>query len=91
MRYELLGGLGVGTLVQELVEDFCLLDALGQGVVQREVGSDPREGAVQVLGALLVVPDPGLGELALQLCGFRAAAIDVKGTPSRSPAWRRSP
>jgi hypothetical protein len=59
--HQLLLGLRVRGLLQELVEDLGLLDALGERVVQLEVGTDLREGAVQVLRSLRVVPDAGLG------------------------------
>lgn len=91
MGAELFLGLRIGAFVEELVEDLGLLDALRQCVVQVEVASDAGEGPVQVLRALRVVPDVRLGELALELVRLRAAAIDVKGTPSRSPASRRNP
>jgi hypothetical protein len=91
MGDELLLRLGIGRLVEELVEDLGLLDALGQRVVELEVVADVREGAGQILRALRVVPDAGLGRLAFQLVRFRSATVDVKGTPSRSPAGRRTP
>jgi hypothetical protein len=65
VRYELLLRLRIGRFVEKLVEDLGLLDALGEPVVELEIGTDPGEGAVQVLGALRVVPDVRLGELAL--------------------------
>jgi len=88
---ELLLRLGVGRFLEKLVENLRLLDALGELVVERDVRADPRQGAVQVLGPLLVVPDAGLAQLAFELVGLRAAAVDVKGTPSRWRAWRRTP
>jgi hypothetical protein len=78
---ELLLGLGIGRLIEELVEDLGLLDALGQLVVELDVRADPRQGAVQVLGPLLVVPDARLAQLPFELVSLRAAPVDVKGTP----------
>jgi hypothetical protein len=73
--------LGVGRLLEELVENLGLLDALGELVVERDVGAYAGEVAVQVLGAPGVVPDPGLAQAAFERTGLRAAAVDVKGTP----------
>lgn len=65
MRDELLLRTRIGALIEELVADLGLLDSLRERVVELDVGTDAGERAVQVLRALLVVPDSGLGELAL--------------------------
>jgi hypothetical protein len=78
---ELFLRLGVGRLLEELVEDLGLLDALGELVVERDVRADPCQRAVQVLGALGVVPDAGLTQATFEAVSLRAAAVDVKGTP----------
>jgi hypothetical protein len=83
--------LAVGALVQELVEDLGLLEALGQGVVAIEVLADPGQMGGQPLAAGGIVPDVGTGELPLEVGDLLPAALDVKGTPSRWRAFRRGP
>jgi hypothetical protein len=51
---------GVGLLVQELVEDLRLLQPFGQPVVEVQVPAYPGEVGGQALAERRVVPDPRL-------------------------------
>jgi hypothetical protein len=83
--------LPVRALVEELVEDLGLLELLGQRVEALDLLSDPGQAGGQLLAAGGVVPEVGTGELLLEVVPFRPAGLDVKGTPSRSPACRPGP
>jgi hypothetical protein len=83
-RGELALGLGIGALVEELVEDLDLLEPLGKRVVPLELLAEAGQPPGQVLGPGGVVPQAGLGDGSLELVGLAAASIDVKDTPSRS-------
>jgi hypothetical protein len=84
-------GLPVARLVDELVKDLGFLEAFGEVVISLQVLADPGQRGGQLLGAGGVVPEAGVGELLLELLGLPALSVEVKGTPSRSPAGRRDP
>jgi hypothetical protein len=83
---ELLRQFGVVRVLQQLVDRLGVTELALQRVEPLDLSVQPSELRGDLLRPCLVVPEPGIGRLLLELRGPRALAVDVKGTP-----WRRGP
>jgi len=81
---ELLGQFWIVLRREQLVGDLDVVEQLGQSGVSLDGFVEPFELGVQPLAASWVLPDAGLGELALEFLYAGSLAFDVKGTPWRS-------
>ena len=68
---------------KKLVGDLDVVEQLGQPGVSLDRFVEPFELGVQPLAASWVLPDAGLGELALEFLYAGSLTFDVKGTPWR--------
>jgi len=80
------GQVGIALDREQLVGGADVVELLDQMIVARQDVVQTSELGAQPAGGVRVVPQPGLGEIGLELAGSRALAGDVKGTP-----WRRRP
>jgi hypothetical protein len=93
---ELGGQLRIGGFLDELEGREEVVDPRFEAAPELDLGAQVARLAKDLLGAALVVPEPGFGRQRLELCGARFLRPEVKDAPrSTGPAppgrgsWRR--
>jgi hypothetical protein len=87
---ELGGQIGIGGVLQQLVDGGDVLELSLERVVPVDVGSEASQPLRQLLSPRRVVPERGIRCLGLEVRELRAPTVDVKGTPWRPARARGS-